>query len=300
MGEIPVAGYREGGSGFNFVPDWSVFRSPANLRSSDWDLKARTARTLYGPAYARHFTSFRPQIALFRRGDSALVVATYDLRGDTLLGRSGLEAGLFAVPVDSTALGEPLGSVEGDARTSGVLMTRAPWGPLIVSLELLDARRKSAARARVGLRPPASVGRVGISDLVMFAPRSPDSLPRNLEDALEHVIRGDEIDRNALLGLFWETYGVHAEGESFAVAITVERIQEGFMRRAAERLHLATPFSPMKLQWMEVPDRQNRIASRSITLDLSRLEPGRYEISLQVGPPDGVPMVSKREITLRR
>jgi hypothetical protein len=134
----------------------------------------------------------------------------------------------------------------------------------------------------------------------MFAPRSPDSLPRNLEDALEHVIRGDEIDRNALLGLFWETYGVHAEGESFAVAITVERIQEGFMRRAAERLHLATPFSPMKLQWMEVPDRQNRIASRSITLDLSRLEPGRYEISLQVGPPDGVPMVSKREITLRR
>jgi hypothetical protein len=300
MAEIPVAGYREGGSGFNFVPDWAVFRSPADLRADDWDLKAPAARTLYGPAYARHFESFTPQIALFRRGDSALVVATYDLRADTLLGRNGLEAGLFAIPVDSTVLGAPLGTVDTNARASGVLMTTAPWAPLVVSLELLDSKKKAAARARVGLRPPPSAGRFGISDLVMFGPRSPDSLPHSLEDALLQAFRGDAIDRNTLLGLFWETYGVRAAGESFAVAITIERIQEGWMRHAAERLHLATPFSPMKLQWMEVPDRLNGISSRSVTLDLSKLDPGRYEITLQVGPPDGLPLISKREITLRR
>lgn len=300
MGETPIAGYREGGSGFNFVPDWSVFRSPANLRADDWDLKTRTARTLYGPSYARHFTSVKPQFALFRRGDSALVVATYDLRDDTLLSRNGLEAGLFAVPVDSTILGEPIGSVAHDARSKGVLMTTAPWGPLVVSLELLDSTRKAAARARIGLRPPASSGRVGISDLVMFAPFSPDSLPRRLEDALERATHGEELDRNTLLGLFWETYGVRAEGETVGIAITIERVQDGFMRRAAERLHLATPFSPMQLQWTEVPSRTNGIVSRSVTLDLSRLEPGHYEISLQVTPPDALPMTSKREVTLRR
>ncbi|HKW49770.1 MAG TPA: hypothetical protein VJN70_20095 [Gemmatimonadaceae bacterium] len=300
MGETPIAGYREGGSGFNFVPDWSVFRSPANLRANDWDLKERTARTLYGPAYARHFASVTPQIALFRRGDSALVVATYDLHGDTLLNRSGLEAGLFAVPVDSTALGEPIGTVETNARSRGALMTKAPWGPQIVSLELLDPAKKAAARARIGLRPRAGSGRIDMSDLLMFAVPSPDSLPAGLEDALTHTIYGEEVDRNTLLGLFWETYGVRAEGESFAIAITLERIQDGFMRRAAERLHLATPFSPVKLQWTEVPSRTNGIVSRSVTIDLSRLEPGRYEITLQVTPPDAPPIASKREITLRR
>ena len=299
MGETPVAGYREGGSGYNFVPDWSVFRSPADLRADDWDLKARTARTLYGPAYARHIESFSPQIALFRRGDSALIVATYDLRGDTLLGGTGLEAGLFALPVDSMAVGEPLGKVETDARISGVLMTKAPWGPAVVGLELLDTKKKAAARARIGLRPPPSEGRIGISDLVMFCPQSPDSLPHALEDALSRTSCSYERQRNTLLGLYWETYGVRAEGESFAVAITVERIKEGLMRRAAERLHLATPFSPMKLQWMEVPDRGNGIASRSVTLDFSKLEPGHYEITLQVSPPDGLPLISKRDFTLR-
>ena len=299
MGETPVAGYREGGSGYNFVPDWSVFRSPADLRADDWDLKARTARTLYGPPYARHIESFRPQIALFRRGDSALIVATYDLRGDTLLSATGLEAGLFALPVDSTAVGEPLGDVEADARATGVLLTKAPWGPVVVSLELLDTKKKAAARARIGLRPPPSEGRVGISDLVMFCPNAPDSLPHALEDALTRASCSRETDRNTLLGLFWETYGVRAEGESFAVAITVERIQDGWVRRAKERLHLATPFSPIQLQWMEVPDRVNGVASRSVTLDLSRLEPGHYEITLQVSPPDGLPLISKREFTLR-
>jgi hypothetical protein len=299
--EAVIAGYREGGSGFNFVPAFDVFRAPAKLRQDDWDLRLRTARTLYGPSYARHFKSLSsPQIYLFRRGDSALVVASYDLRDDTLFAKQGLEAGLFVLPIDSNLVGAPQGTVDTDARSSGVLTTVAPWAPLIVSLELLDTKSKAAARIRVALAPPTSAGRRGISDIVMFAPKSPDSLPHRLADALSTALHTDEIDRNTLLGLFWETYGVREEGESFAIAITIDRVQEGLMRRAAERLHLAAPFSPMTLQWMEVPDRGNGIASRSVTLDVSKLEPGRYEISLSVTPRDGVPMVAKREITLRR
>ena len=55
--EAPVAGYREGGSGFNFVPDYRVFLSPDSLSIDDWELKLRSARSIYAPAYARHFRS---------------------------------------------------------------------------------------------------------------------------------------------------------------------------------------------------------------------------------------------------
>ena len=300
MQEPSVAGYREGGSGYNFVPSFDVFAAPSDLRASDWDFKQRTARTLYGPQYAHRFESFTPQIALFRRGDSALIVAAYDLPDDTLLARRGLESGLFAVPVDSNGLGEPRGVVRSDANRRGVITAIAPWSPMIASVELLDPTSKSAARQRIGVRPPPMVGRLGISDLLMFAPTSIDSLPHRLEDALPLALHTDGVDRNKPLGLFWEAYGVRPAGESFSVSIGIDRIQDGWMRRTAQRLHLATPFSPMKLQWTEMPDRGDGIASRSLTLDLSKLEPGRYEVSLSVSPLDGVPMVAKREITLRR
>lgn len=301
MAEAAVAGYREGGSGYNFVPAYEVFASPVDLRADDWDLKQRTARTLYGPSYARHFTSIpAPQIAVFRRGDSALVVAAYDVHDDTLFARRGLEAALFTVPIDSDKLGRPRGTIDSHAGRTGILTTAAPWSPMIASVELLDSAYKSAARARVGVRLPASVGRLGISDLLLFAPGSADSLPRRLEDALPLALHSDDVDRNVPLGLFWEAYGARRAGESFAVSIGIDRIQEGWMRRAAQRLHLASPFSPLKLQWTELPQGADGIASRSVTLDLTKLEPGRYEISLSVSSMSGLPIVAKREVTISR
>lgn len=301
MAEAPVAGYREGGSGYNFVPAYEVFASPVDLREDDWDLKQRTARTLYGPSYARRFTSIpAPQIAIFRRGDSALVVAAYDVHDDTLFARRGLEAALFTVPIDSDKLDDPRGTIDSSAKRTGLLTTSAPWLPMIASVELLDSAYKSAARARVGVRLPASEGRLGISDLLLFAPRSADSLPHRLEDALPLALHSDEVNGNTPVGVFWEAYGVRPAGESFAVAIGIDRIQDGWMRRAAQRLHLASPFSPMKLRWTELPEGANGIASRSVTLDLTKLEPGRYEISVSVSSMAGLPIVAKREVTIRR
>jgi hypothetical protein len=300
MGEVAVAGYREGGSGFNFVPDGEAFASPADLQMGDWDFGLRTARTLYGPSYARHFKLLDAgQISLFRRGDSALVVTTYDISADTAFGHQSLQAGVFAVPVvDSMTLDEPVGAVAPNAQTRGVLATVAPWTPMVVSVELLDTKSKTATRARVGVRPPSRMRRVGISDLFMFAPPNSDALPRKLEDALHLALYSNHIRSDQLLGLFWETYGVRAEGEHFDVAVSIERIKEGWMRRTAERLHMATPFSPMKLQWTEMPDRINGIASRAVTLNLSQLQPGHYEITLTMTPPDELPVVAKRQVTV--
>lgn len=301
MSDAAIGGYRAGGTGYNFVPDASVFASPASLRVGDWDLRLRSAQTNYAPRYARHFRTLeRRQVALFRRADSALVVATYDASDDTLFTGDSLEAGLFAVPVDSTAIGRPHGTTTVRAAPAGVLTTRAPWSPMIVSVELLNSRTRSAARARFGIRPLPNEGRVQLSDLLLFAPRSADSLPRQLDDALPEALRRDRITGTGPLGVFWETYGVRPTGESFAVTITIDRIREGVMRRAAERLHLASPFSPVRVEWSEVPNRANGISSRAVKLDLSQLGNGRYEITVTIAPADGAPVSARREIVIDR
>ena len=298
MEDASIAGYRTGGAGYNFVPDAAVFNSPANLRQDDWDLKLRSARTNYAPPYARHFRSLqRQQLALFRRGDSALIVATYDVSDDTLFAHEPLEAGLYAARVDSTEVHEPRGESSSNAAARGVLTTTAPWAPMIVSLEVLDARTKSAARARFGVRPAS--GDVAHSDLLLFTPGSPESLPHRLADALRLAMTGDHVTGNRV-GLFWEIYGVRKEGESFAVTITIDRIREGLVRRAAERLHLAAPFSPVEVRWTEVPDPLNGIVSRAVALDVSQLGNGRYEISVAVARGDGPTTVAKKEIVIAR
>jgi hypothetical protein len=301
MADAAIGGYRAGGTGYNFVPNPSVFESPAGLRIGDWDLKLRSAQTNYAPRYARHFRTLdRKQVAIFRRGDSALVVASYDASDDTLFTRDSLEAGLYAASVDSTAIGEPHGTTTLGAAPAGVLTTGAPWSPMIVSVELLNSKTRSAARVRFGIRPLPNEGRVQLSDLLLFAPHSADSLPRQLDDALPEALRSDRITSTGPLGVFWETYGVRPTGESFAVTITIDRIREGLMRRAAERMHLASPFSPVKVEWSEVPNGANGISSRAVKLDLSQLGNGRYEISVTIAPADGAPVTAKRDIVLDR
>jgi len=301
MAEPSVAGYREGGAGFNFVPSNDVFASPAALTMDDWDLGLRSAQMIYAPAYARRFRELEhEQIALFRRGDSAIVVAAYDVSKDTLFLHDTLEAGIFTAAVRGTSIGEPHGLVKTLASPTGVLMTTAGWSPMLVSLELLDDSTHSAARLRYGITPPRDVGRVSVSDLLMFAPPGGDASPHTLPEVTSLMLHDLHVSAKEPLGVFWETYGVKAEGESVAVTLTIERIKEGWARRAAERMHLATPFSPMRVQWQELPNQVDHVASRTMMLDLSKLDPGRYEIRLMVSPKGEPSVVTKREIMIER
>jgi hypothetical protein len=301
MAEPAVAGYREGGSGFNFVPDYHVFLSPATLASDSWDLKLRAARTIYAPAYSRRFRALaRRQVALFKRGDSALVVAAYDVSDDTLFARAPIEAGLFTAAIDARRVGDAHGAVERRAPPRGVLTTTTTWHPMVVSLELLDSASRTAARARYAVTPSSPTGRVGISDLLIFTPQGDETQLHSLDAVLPLVVHDDHVAATQPVGIFWEAYGAQPAGETFDVALQIDRIKEGWRRRAAERLHLASPFSPVTVQWSEMPNASNQIAARAMALDLSRLEPGRYEIRLTLAAKDEPAAVATREIVVTR
>ena len=301
MSQSTVAGYRSQGPGYNFTPGARVFAFPESLSVEDWDLKLRSAQAMYAPTYLRHLLPLpRRQIAVFRRGDTAVVTAAYDVREDTLLARHPLRAGLFGAPVDGNRIDLPLGTVDSSAGATGVLAVRAPWKPMIVSLELFDRETRSAARARIGI-PNRDVGsRIGVSDLLLFAPADSTPLPQQLGDALPRALATHRITANRPLGIFWETYGVRPGGEVLGVTLTIERVREAWWRRAAQRVGLASSTSPLHVQWQEVPDRSNRAAPRAIAVDLSRLAEGHYRVRLTVSPRNEPPVVATREIVVER
>jgi len=139
---------------------------------------------------------------------------------------------------------------------------------------------------------------VTVSDLLLFTPR--DTGLHHLADVLPLALATDRVPANRPLGLFWETYGVRPTGELLAVSLTVERRRESWLRRAGRRLGLVSHTSPLRVQWQEVPDRAEQVAARAVTVDLSRLEAGRYEVQLTITPRGEPPVIATREVVIER
>jgi hypothetical protein len=165
-----------------------------------------------------------------------------------------------------------------------------------VSLELLASKDRRAARARVGLAARSS-GRVALSDLLLYA--SSAASPTSLDEVADSALASDAVPGNRVLGVFWETYGLHATGEPVRFTLTVEQIGVGWLRRTAERLRLTDPTSGLRIQWEEVPQRVNGIAGRGIRVDLSRLRSGTYRMQLVASVSGEASQVSERIVAVR-
>ena len=154
MGPPQIAGIRRVPS-FNFFPDAHVFASPDQLTPADWEFVNVESRPTYAPIWA---ASFQPlidhQVALFRRGDSAFIVAAFAVNDDAALGTTR-QAGVFAAVVDRGGVLQPFGTTIEKAGLSVVSTLVAPWRPMIISLEVLDSanrRGRSACASRRSCR----------------------------------------------------------------------------------------------------------------------------------------------------
>jgi hypothetical protein len=263
---------------YRFLPDAVQFDAQTSHRSADGGLADERPRERYAPAYAETFTTLEPAFAQFRRGESTLVVAAYDLTPDSLFRGRPLEVALVlalderaAVFVERRAGAEP----------AGVLVATAPRGPAVLSLEITVAAARRAARARIAAQPPPpGEGSVAVSDLLLFDPA--DSLPSELDLVLPHVRGRGSVPRGSRIGLYWEAYGLAAEGEPLSTAVSVAPERIGWLRRAAESVGLASRSRPVRLEWTEQGTPRGGIAARALVVDLSPLGPGRYRIEVAV------------------
>ncbi len=292
--EDPLVVGHEPAPGFHFLPIAHAFEDPASSDLEDWLPQVRRPRERYAPAYAARLAPLEHRVALLRRGDSCLVVATYDLARDTLFAGLSLDAALVLVRDEHTA---PVIARLAGSRSGDVLVAQAPWEPLLFSLEVVAATERRAARARYGLDPPdASSRRVSVSDLLVFDP--PDSLPMTLAAVLPHLHGTDSARRDRRLGLFWEMYGLDPAGEVVTTSIAVVPARRGWLGRAAESLGFTGPRTPVRLAWQEVPESHDAVAGRALALDVSGLSPGRYRIELAIESAGQKPVTATREIRL--
>jgi hypothetical protein len=276
----PIVGH-DAGQPYFFLPSIGTFEHPGRAATSDWQLSDPRARSGYAPSYARSIHALPHQIALFRRGDSTLAVGAWDAgRDTTLLGRT-LVAGL-ALAGDSGTLAVTRDST---AHATGRLTTIGLLDSGLVSLELLAATDRRAARARIGA-PPRDTGRVALSNLLLFAQgASTDdddaASEPDLAIVVDSALTSERVPQSRGVGVYWETYGLRT-AEPVQYRLSVEPVDVGVMRRLAERLRFSDPTSGFRIEWRDVPRTVNGVATRSTRLDLSRLRHGRYRVQLEV------------------
>jgi hypothetical protein len=216
---------------YDFFPDAAALDSPYDASDASWDLKRPRATTHYAHPLAAPMRPLRHQIARFRRGDSLLVVGTWDVAGDTLFPGG---AGRVALVVSSHA--GRLRSVARTDRTAtrGALTLTVANADHLASLELFARSSRAAARTREGVRASSLTSGVAVSDILLLEPGEP---PTTFEDALGRVLPDGRLGADRRVTLYWEVYGLGAAAVP-RVTVKVSRVRASRARRLAEKLGL--------------------------------------------------------------
>jgi hypothetical protein len=295
--------------GRGFLPPGKYLQDPSSLPLGEWTVDERRVRARHAPAYAPRIHALEPQVARFRRGDSVFAVASWRVAAfqdfDTAPWMPPPEgeyrSGLFLIPVGPEAGSVPPPEVPSSLAQTGIrglLTLTAPPGEWVLSVETLHPEAKRAWRARMGL-PTESLpqGVVALSDLLLTEP-PPGDLAVELGDVVEGALPGSEIPRGAGLGVAWEVYGLTRTDGELRFRITVGRADRGLLRRAGERMGLLEPEPPLVLSWEEGGADPPGPLFRSVTLDLAALDPGEYELRLELDLTGRTPAVARRVIRI--
>ena len=273
VGMEPTPAYR-------YVPPGFVLNNPPVSDSTNWRLQLPPVIGRYAPPYARVLKALEHQKAMFRRGDTALVMLAYDARSTRELLDARIDASL--VLTDATAAHD-WGVIRRGAPEVGVLTAKAPWGPLLMSAEVTAPGHRAVARARYGVNPPYAVGtRVALSDLLFYKPFG--TFPQTAEEAIPHALPTERVHANEKLGVFWEAYNTDPSGEKIGISLTVVREVEesGFLRRQAKAMKLVREATPVSVSVQDVSARGTSVSARAIDLDISTLTKGSYIVQLEI------------------
>ncbi|HEX4932293.1 MAG TPA: hypothetical protein VFV33_03885 [Gemmatimonadaceae bacterium] len=286
------------------LPVAATVRNPALSDSIGWRGKGLPGvRARYAPDVARALLPLTQQSAIFRRGDSALVVMSYDVRHVAALARAAARPGELAAALVLT---------KGEAKDAsivrlptpgarGTITARTSWGPMLMSAEVSSRRDRTLARARYGMRATENAGsRVAISDLLLFEPF--DGMPRTLDDVLPHVAASQVVKEGSKVGIYWETYNTNPGGEGIQVAITVAPEDEkegGWLQRGLTALRLVREAQPVSVGLSDVSARGLGFTPRAVVVDLATLKPGRYLMQLEITAEGTIPVRAERVLTVR-
>ena len=285
--EVSVIGHDPWPS-FDFGPREAMLDSLATAPTDadGWELHSRQSAARYAPSGVARVIEVTTQLARFRRGDSTLLVGAFFVGDDSIRAPDArlaatLEDGRsFASAPDSTMSGSAILMLAGD--------------PMLAGVEITDSVSGTLARSRTLYRPRVASG-AALSDLLFY--RGASEPPDGLDSALVRAIAGERVDRSQPVGVYWEAYRSSDAGDSAQVSITVERVDHGFFRSAFQKLGISQDDSPLTLNWTDARPMIGGMSTYAVSLDLAKLSPGRYRVSLSLDGADGT-LTTSRELEL--
>ena len=268
---------------YRYIPAGFVLSDPPRSDSAAWRLQLPPVMARYAPVYAKSLVPLEHQRAVFKRGDSAIVVMAYQTAGTKSVEGARIRAGLVVTPAGANP--RDYSALLDSAPATGVLTVLAPWGPLLMSAEVVAAERNAVARARYGVGPMRGPDlRVKLSDLLFYTPY--DATPRSVEDVAPHALPTERIQATARLGVYWEAYGTDPGGEPIKASLVVARedpVEEGgFFKRLAKSLRLAGDATPVSVTIQDLSTVGSTTTSRPIEFDISTLSKGSYIVQLEL------------------
>ena len=274
---------------YHFVPLAAAAREPLRAASDDWTpLDPYPAEHMM--ARAGRFTTLDHQVAFFRRGDSARLVAAADVAGNPVLQRAGL---IGSALVLARSPNEPQRVLREPLPGTQTYVTDVAPESVLVSLEAIGAG-VGAGRARFAAGPPAMPPqRITMSDILLLD--SPANLPADLASAARRAAPSTRLDSGATVGLFWEVYGV-APTDSMTITLSaIEHARSG-LGRLAQRLGMFAATDSLRVRWTAVSE--GAIVGQSIALGLRSLGAGRYTLRIDLIVPGQRPVAVTREIAV--
>ena len=260
------------------IPPYYVLANPAVSDSIHWAVQLPPVVARYHPPYAKKIAMLEHQQALFRRGDTALVVLAYDVSKVKLMKGARLHASLTLTPGIKPSATQ---TIVADAPARGTMTVRAPWGPLLMSAEIAADSASVLARARYGIRPPFGVGaRVILSDLLFYRPYG--SFPTNVEDVLPHAIPTQRVRSREPLGVYWEAYNTNPAGERMTISLTVVPETEESRGLLGRALRLSRESQPVSLTIEDMSALASTMSPRAVQVDISTLKAGDYLVQLEI------------------
>ncbi|MEO5590186.1 MAG: hypothetical protein ABIS03_11415, partial [Gemmatimonadaceae bacterium] len=279
----PVSGH-EPTPNYHFVPTSASLDSIAGV-SFDLDRTASAER--YAPLLARRVIEINPQVAVFRRGDSALVVAAYDVTRVSQFDSADVSAALV-LAADERGVARAATSM---GRRGALAVTVRPE-PQLMSLEIVSSGTGQVAAWRRKVLPlvPTRADSLSMSDPLLFDVTEADVM--TLDDAMRSARDGNPVDRGKV-GIYWEIYGLSRRDSAQPVSLSLTPTGQGVLRRFAESIGIASKTSPLVIRWNQSPSGES-ITSRSVILDLELIPRGKYLLTIGTGD-----QASVREIEIR-
>ena len=286
------------------VPAWRAIQDPLHATADAWQLNMPPLTGDEEPAvqwwpaehYARAAGPIRQvsdQTAMLRRDGSVLLATASELHGSAIrLGSDDTSVVLIRTTGPNDIERLPHTTYRNDQAV--VVLAPIPAQPAIVGAELRAAKPgELSARTRFAVAPPPPLGELKPGERVISEPiliAATDGPVPGPENALHYMLGSTRV-RGAKLGLYWETYG-WTERDSVDVAVLIARREPlSKIRRLGMLMRVAHDINgSVAVRWSEPQPGHSAwtipssvpIQARSVRLDLSRLEPGHYAVTVLV------------------